>query len=111
MPFNPMENMPEALRRPNIAIDKFSLTSKEPQPNGNMSFGGPVMFASSGHLEKAPTSMNALGKHGKVRMPIKENLISFMFHSKLCIVIEIHCMFCILSLLSLCVDLILFFML
>ncbi|XP_062084771.1 protein ALWAYS EARLY 2 isoform X3 [Humulus lupulus] len=64
MPLNPMENMPESLRRQNIAIDKFSLTSKEAQPNGN--FGGPVMFASSGHMEKAPTSMNTLGKHGKV---------------------------------------------
>ncbi|PON37845.1 Protein LIN-9/Protein ALWAYS EARLY [Trema orientale] len=65
MPLNPMENMPEALRRQNITIDKFSLTSKEPQLNGNLNFGGPVMFASTGHLEKAPTSMNTLGKHGK----------------------------------------------
>ncbi|XP_030503611.2 protein ALWAYS EARLY 2 isoform X7 [Cannabis sativa] len=66
MPSNPMENMPESLRRQNSTIDNFSLTSKEPLPNGNLNFGGPLMFASSGHMEKGPTSINTLGKHGKV---------------------------------------------
>ncbi|XP_060966818.1 protein ALWAYS EARLY 1 isoform X6 [Cannabis sativa] len=65
MPSNPMENMPESLRRQNSTIDNFSLTSKEPLPNGNLNFGGPLMFASSGHMEKGPTSINTLGKHGK----------------------------------------------
>uniref|UniRef100_A0A803R5C6 Uncharacterized protein n=1 Tax=Cannabis sativa TaxID=3483 RepID=A0A803R5C6_CANSA len=72
MPSNPMENMPESLRRQNSTIDNFSLTSKEPLPNGNLNFGGPLMFASSGHMEKGPTSINTLGKHGKVRILIKE---------------------------------------
>ena len=70
MPLNPLENMPEALRRHNIAIDKFSLTSKELQMNGNLNFGGPMMFASGGHLEKLPSPVNVVLNHGKVRIPI-----------------------------------------
>ena len=69
MPSNPLDNMPEALRRQNIAGHKFPFTSKEPQMNGNLNFGGPMMFASSGQLEKVQSPMNTSGKYGKVRMP------------------------------------------
>nr|XP_048323784.1 protein ALWAYS EARLY 2-like isoform X1 [Ziziphus jujuba var. spinosa] len=65
MPLNPLENMPEALRRQNISAENFSLASKELQMNGNLNFGGSMMFASGGHLEKAPSPMNAFVKHGK----------------------------------------------
>lgn len=65
MPSNPLDNMAEALRRQNIAGHKFPFTSKEPQMNGNLNFGGPMMFASSGQLEKVQSPMNTSGKHGK----------------------------------------------
>ncbi|XP_048424152.1 protein ALWAYS EARLY 2 isoform X4 [Pyrus x bretschneideri] len=67
MPLNPLDNMPEALRGRNIAFDKFSCTSKEPNKNGNLNFGGPMMFASSGHLVKAtsPMDMDAFIKEEK----------------------------------------------
>ncbi|PQQ06489.1 protein ALWAYS EARLY 2 isoform X3 [Prunus yedoensis var. nudiflora] len=58
MPLNPLDNMPEALRRQNFAFDKFSLTSKEANKNGNLNFGGP-------HLEKATSPMNTSVKQGK----------------------------------------------
>ncbi|XP_024026911.1 protein ALWAYS EARLY 2 [Morus notabilis] len=65
MPLNPLENMPETLRRQNIGGHKFPFISNEPQMNGNLNFGGPMMFASGGHPEKAQRPMNTLGKHGK----------------------------------------------
>ncbi|KAH0994839.1 hypothetical protein GBA52_018703 [Prunus armeniaca] len=58
MPLNPLDNMPEALRRQNFAFDKFSLTSKEANKNGNLNFGGP-------HFEKATSPMNTSVKQGK----------------------------------------------
>lgn len=90
MPLNPLENMPEALRRQNIGGHKFPFISNEPQMNGNLNFGGPVMFASGGHSEKAQSPMNTLGKHGKVGMPTKyfnsflpnKYLSSFLFYLK-----------------------------
>lgn len=68
MPLNPLDNMPEALRRQNIV---FSLASKEPNKNGNLNFGGPMMFASSGHLEKAASPMNTSIMQVKVRISKK----------------------------------------
>ncbi|KAM0992063.1 hypothetical protein ACFX2I_010327 [Malus domestica] len=65
MPSNPLDNMPEALRKRNIAFDKFSCTSKEPNKIGNLNFGGPMMFASSGHLVKATSPMDAFIKQEK----------------------------------------------
>ncbi|KAL5566063.1 hypothetical protein UlMin_029227 [Ulmus minor] len=64
MPLNPLDNMPEALRGQNFSVERFSLASKEAQINGNLNFGGPVIFP-SGHPEKALSPMNALAKHGK----------------------------------------------
>jgi hypothetical protein len=66
MPLNPLDNMPEALRRQNIAIDKFSLISKESQMNGDPNIGGSMIFASSGHMEKVSSPVNSLVKQGKV---------------------------------------------
>ena len=74
MPLNPLDNMPEALRRRNIAYDKFSCTSKEPNKNGNLNFGGPMMFASSGHLVKATSPMDGFIKQEKVSISTKAKL-------------------------------------
>ncbi|KAM5561232.1 protein ALWAYS EARLY 2 [Rosa sericea] len=64
MPSNPLDNMPEALKRQNIAFEKFPLTL--PHLNGNLNFERPVMNASSGHLEKEPSPMNtSLQQQGK----------------------------------------------
>ncbi|KAK0600784.1 hypothetical protein LWI29_018371 [Acer saccharum] len=65
MPANPLDNVPEAFRRHTIAADKLPTISKEPQMNGQSNFGGPVIIASSGHLEKAITPMNTSAKQAK----------------------------------------------
>ena len=69
MPLNPLENMPETLRRQNLAFDKFSVTPNESQVNGYLDFGGSVVFTSSGRLENATSHMNMLANPIKVRMP------------------------------------------
>ncbi|XP_059437111.1 protein ALWAYS EARLY 2-like isoform X2 [Corylus avellana] len=66
MPSNPLDNMPEALRRQNISLDKFSLISKESQMNGDPNIGGSMIFSSSGHMEKVSSPVNTLVKQGKV---------------------------------------------
>ncbi|XP_022745411.1 protein ALWAYS EARLY 2-like isoform X2 [Durio zibethinus] len=66
MPLNPLENMPETLRRQNFAFDKFSVTPKESQGNGNLDFVGSVVFTSSGHLENATSPVNMLANPIKV---------------------------------------------
>ncbi|KAG2695565.1 hypothetical protein I3760_07G018600 [Carya illinoinensis] len=66
MPLNPLDNMPEALRRQNFATGKFSLISKEPQINGHLSFEGSMMSASSGHMERVSSAVNSMLKQGKV---------------------------------------------
>lgn len=45
MPLNPLDNMPEALRR-QIGARKASFMIKEPQINGNSNFGGCEMHSS-----------------------------------------------------------------
>lgn len=75
MPLNPLENMPEALRRQNIAIDKFSLISKESQMNGDPNIGG-LIVASSGHMEKVSSPVNTLVKQGKVILLIRYSYLS-----------------------------------
>ncbi|XVE63010.1 hypothetical protein DITRI_Ditri06bG0165400 [Diplodiscus trichospermus] len=66
MPLDPLENMPEALRRQNLAFDKFSVAPIESQGNGYLDFGGSVVFTSSGHLEKATAPVNMLMNPRKV---------------------------------------------
>ena len=68
MPLNPLENMPETLRRQNLAFDEFSETPKESQGKGNLDFGGSVVFTSSGRLENATSPGNMLANPIKVRM-------------------------------------------
>ncbi|XP_050384391.1 protein ALWAYS EARLY 2 isoform X2 [Argentina anserina] len=63
MPSNPLDNMPEALKRQNVTFDKFPLTL--PHLNGNLNFERPVMEVSSGHVEKEPSPMNTSLQHGK----------------------------------------------
>ncbi|XP_031402656.1 protein ALWAYS EARLY 2-like isoform X1 [Punica granatum] len=63
MPVSPVDNMPEALRRHNVFAEKFSTVSKEPQMNGNINFGGSLVYGVSGHTAQSP--MNSLMKQGK----------------------------------------------
>lgn len=63
MPLNPLDNMPEALRR-QIGARKASFITKEPQTNGNSSFGGCEMHSSP---VKVHPSSSASVKQGKVR--------------------------------------------
>lgn len=64
MPFNPVDNMPDALRRYNVFSEKFSMISKEPQMNGNINFGASLVYGSNGHPVLSPA--NPLMKKGKV---------------------------------------------
>lgn len=68
MPLNPLENMPEALRRQNLAFDKFSVTPKPSQVNSHSDFGGSTVFTSSGHLENGTSPVNMSANQIKVRM-------------------------------------------
>lgn len=65
MPLNPLDNMPEALRR-QISADKFPAIPKELQVNGHSNFGASMLFASGSHLEKALISTNTFTKQVKV---------------------------------------------
>lgn len=65
MPLNPLENMPEALRRRSLFIDKFPVISKEPQIEGNISFGGALLYDSSGHLASGRSPMSNLMRQAK----------------------------------------------
>ncbi|GAV63149.1 LOW QUALITY PROTEIN: DIRP domain-containing protein [Cephalotus follicularis] len=66
MPLNPLDNMPEALRRQNISLHKLSEISKDPQGNGRVSYGGSMIFSPSGQQEIAPSPMNILVNKAKV---------------------------------------------
>lgn len=61
MPFNPLDNMPEALRR---HIDDRKGSPIEPHVNGTSNFGGCENHSSP---VKVHTSSSALVMHGKVR--------------------------------------------
>ncbi|KAJ1380909.1 SANT/Myb domain [Sesbania bispinosa] len=64
MPLNPLDNLPEALRR-QIGAAKVPCMSKEPHMKGNSSFGGCVTCASNGPVGKAPTLSSTLAKQEK----------------------------------------------
>lgn len=66
MPLNPLDNMPEALRRRSLFVDKFPVISKEPQIEGNISFGGALLYDPSGHLANVRSPMSNLMKQAKV---------------------------------------------
>ncbi|XWS58184.1 hypothetical protein CRYUN_Cryun08bG0013000 [Craigia yunnanensis] len=76
MPLNPLENMPETLRRQNLAFDKFSVTAKESQGNGYLDFDGSIAFTSSGRLENATSPVNMLAN------PIKVDANRTILHAK-----------------------------
>ncbi|XP_039040470.1 protein ALWAYS EARLY 2-like isoform X5 [Hibiscus syriacus] len=65
MPINSLENMPETLKRQNIAFDKSSLAPRGSQGNGNLELGGSKAFTSSGCME------NAMGPVNMLATPIK----------------------------------------
>ncbi|GKV18563.1 hypothetical protein SLEP1_g28925 [Rubroshorea leprosula] len=66
MPLNPLDNMPEALRRQNLSIDKYSLTSNESRVNGHSNLFGSIFFAPSGHLENGTSPFNATVMQAKL---------------------------------------------
>lgn len=74
MPMNPLDNMPEALRR-QIGAGKVSCLSKQLQMNEISNFGGCATCASGGHLEKVPTPSSTLIKQGKVRYMKSESSV------------------------------------
>ncbi|KAF8035870.1 hypothetical protein BT93_C1789 [Corymbia citriodora subsp. variegata] len=65
MPLNPLDNMPEALRRRSLFADKFPVISKEPQIEGNISFGGALLYDSGVHLASAQSPMSNLMRQAK----------------------------------------------
>lgn len=65
MPLNPLDNMPEALRR-QLGGAKVPCMDKEPQMKGNSSFGGCMACVSNGTVEKAPASSSTLVSQEKV---------------------------------------------
>lgn len=71
MPFNPLDNMPEALRR-HIDDRKGSFIPIEPHINGNSNFGGCENHSSP---LKVHTSSSALVMHGKVRLLTRINVL------------------------------------
>lgn len=77
MPLNPLENMPETLRRQNLAFDKFSVTPKESKGNGYLDFGGSMVSTSSGRLENATSPVNLLSN------PIKVDANRTVVHTKI----------------------------
>lgn len=64
MPLNPLDNMPEALRR-QFGARKASFMTIEPHINGSSSFVGCEMHASPA---KVHPSSSASVKQGKVRL-------------------------------------------
>ncbi|XP_059652430.1 protein ALWAYS EARLY 3 isoform X2 [Cornus florida] len=61
MPLNPLENMPEALRKQHIAFDKFVIESRGSKA-GQSNIGGPMVFAPIGHLDNACSPMHTVKK-------------------------------------------------
>ncbi|XP_057499350.1 protein ALWAYS EARLY 3-like isoform X3 [Actinidia eriantha] len=64
MPLNPLENMPEALKRQSIGVDKFSLNPRELKAR-QLNIGKPVVFAPSEHLENACGAIHTLMKQAR----------------------------------------------
>lgn len=71
MPSNPVEYMPEGLRR---QIDRCLSMKKEPQLSGNSNLGVSVIFPPCG-LENVSFSMNPplnqVGKYGRLTSSVK----------------------------------------
>ncbi|XP_027363877.1 protein ALWAYS EARLY 2 isoform X3 [Abrus precatorius] len=80
MPLNPLDNMPEALRR-QIGARKASLLTKEPQINGKSCFGGCETCTSP---VKVHTSSSALVKQGKAKVAAIDNLCAQAGYTQLC---------------------------
>ncbi|GMI85010.1 ARABIDOPSIS THALIANA ALWAYS EARLY 3, ALWAYS EARLY 3 [Hibiscus trionum] len=66
MPLNPFENLPETLRKQNLAFDKFPATPNEYQVNGHSDFGGSGVHTPSVHPENATSPANMLANPIKV---------------------------------------------
>ncbi|GFZ02984.1 trypsin family protein with PDZ domain-containing protein [Actinidia rufa] len=64
MPLNPWENVPEALRRQSIGVDKFSLNPRESKAR-QLNNGNTVVFAPSEHLENAGSDIHTSMKQAR----------------------------------------------
>ncbi|PSS10124.1 Protein ALWAYS EARLY like [Actinidia chinensis var. chinensis] len=64
MPLNPWENVPEALRRQSIGVDKFSLNPRESKAR-QLNNGNTVVFAPSEHLENACSDIHTSMKQAR----------------------------------------------
>ncbi|KAK8585646.1 hypothetical protein V6N13_050619 [Hibiscus sabdariffa] len=64
------QQLPETLRRQNIAVDDFSATrTPESQVNGHSDFGGPGVYTPSGNPENATSPTNMLANPIKATIP------------------------------------------
>ncbi|XP_057439379.1 protein ALWAYS EARLY 2-like isoform X2 [Lotus japonicus] len=81
MPLNPLDNMPEALRR-QLGGAKVPCMDKEPQMKGNSSFGGCMACVSNGTVEKAPASSSTLvsQEKGDVNPSVAETKAAIIDH-------------------------------
>ncbi|XP_057512836.1 protein ALWAYS EARLY 2-like [Actinidia eriantha] len=64
MPLNPWENVPEALRRQSIGVDKFSLNPRESKAR-QLNNGNTEVFAPSEHLENACSDIHTSMKQAR----------------------------------------------
>ncbi|XP_021898881.1 protein ALWAYS EARLY 2 [Carica papaya] len=76
MPLNPLDYVPEALRRQNFDVDKCSLVSKEPQMNGYPNFSGSMRFPFTGQLEGVGAPVNTLVKQVDTSYAIPQAKVS-----------------------------------
>lgn len=73
MPLNPLDNMPETLRR-QIGPGSVPCVSKKPHMKRNSTFPAGMKSVSSGPVEKASTSSSSTSaKHKKVELLINNN--------------------------------------
>ncbi|MBA0771205.1 hypothetical protein Gotri_019703 [Gossypium trilobum] len=74
MPLNPLENMPETLKKQNLAFNQFSLAPRGSQGNRHLELGGPEVFTSCGCVENATSPVNI--------NPIKVDAKRTLLHGK-----------------------------
>ncbi|KAB2059758.1 hypothetical protein ES319_A11G328900v1 [Gossypium barbadense] len=74
MPLNPLENMPETLKKQNLTFDQFSLAPRGSQGNRHLELGGPEVFTSCGCVENATSSVSI--------NPIKVDAKHTLLHGK-----------------------------
>lgn len=71
MPSNPLENMPEALRKQNIGVDQISLNSCEPRAR-HANAGESVVLSPNEHLENACSPINIVMNQGDMTCAVSK---------------------------------------